>query len=40
MQVKFAVKEGYNHDSTVTSLIVKKTKCNVHSNEKKTNMNK
>ena len=29
MQVKCAVKEGYNHDSIVTSLITKITKCNV-----------
>ena len=35
MQVKFAVKEGYNHDSIETSLIAKNTQCNVNRNEKK-----
>ena len=35
MQVKFAIKEGYNHNSIVTSLIAKKLKGNVNRNAKK-----
>ena len=35
MEVKFAIKEGYNHDSIVTSLIAKKLKSNVNRNAKK-----
>ena len=35
MQVKFAIKEGNNHDSIVTSLIAKKLKGNVNRNAKK-----
>ena len=35
MQEKFATKEGYNHDSIVTSLIAKKLKGNVDRNAKK-----
>ena len=34
MQVKFALNEGYNHDSIVT-LIAKKLKVNVNRNPKK-----
>ena len=34
MQVKFAIKEGCNHDSIVTSLIAKKLIGNVHRNAK------
>ena len=36
MQVKFAVKEGYNHDSIVT-LITTKPSCNVNRNAMKLN---
>ena len=39
MQVKFAIKEGYNHDSIVTSLIAKKLKGNVNRNAKKRDAN-
>ena len=35
MQFKFAINEGYNHDSIVTSLIAKKLKVNVNRNAKK-----
>ena len=35
MQVKFAVQDGYNHDSIVTSLIAKETNFNVNRNTKK-----
>ena len=37
IQVKFAVQEGYNHDSIVTSLIAKETNCNVDRKAKKLN---
>ena len=35
MQVKFAIKEGYNRDSTAMSLIAMKLKGNVNRNAKK-----
>ena len=37
VQVKFAIKEGCNHDSIVTSLITMKPSCNVNRNAKKLN---
>ena len=40
MQVKFAVNEGYNHDSIVTSLITTKPSCNVNRNAKKMKLNR
>ena len=35
MQVECTVKEGYNYNSIVTSLVAKKQKGNVHRNAKK-----
>ena len=40
MQVKFAVKKGYNYDSIVRSLIAKETNCNLNRNAKKLNYSK